>query len=279
MMQMYKVSKTAMNRAIEAIQPVACCSAFYEQDWVRHLAGDIFHPGGPDLTRRTIAAMNLHPGASILDLGCGTGTSALLLANELGLKVNAIDLSADNIKRAGSRLTSEAEPHRTVKFQQADAQELPFENGQFDGVLAECTFSLFSNQQTVLQEVKRVLNPTGQFGVTDMAVGGSLPDDIASIIAPWTCLVDAVDQRAYSNLFTSAGFEILKFSDESTGLTSLINLLKRKLLMLGVGTVMTGVKVPKFDIAEIKFWLDRIAAEVENGTIRYLCFNLQASSP
>ncbi len=59
------------------------------------------------------------------------------------------------------------------------------------------------------------------------------PDDIASVIAPWTCLVDAVDQQAYTDKFTRAGFKILKFSDESAGLTSLINLLKRKLLLLG----------------------------------------------
>jgi arsenite methyltransferase len=259
----------------ETTQPVSCCSAFYEQDWVRHLAGDIFHPGGPDLTRRTIAAMNLHPGASIADLGCGTGTSALMLASELGLEVSAIDLSEDNIKRARSRLSSETGQHPRVQFQQADAHELPFEDGYFDGVLAECTFSLFSNQQAVLEEVKRVLKPAGQFGVTDMAVGGPLPDDIASVIAPWTCLVDAVDQQAYTDKFTRAGFEILEFSDESTDLTSLINVLKRKLLLLGVGTVLAGVNVPKFDIAEIKFWLDKLAAEVEKGTVRYLRFDLQ----
>ena len=264
-----------MNSAVEATQPVSCCSAFYEQDWVRHLAEDIFHPGGPDLTRRTIAAMSLQPGASIVDLGCGTGTSALMLAEEHGLNVHAIDLSADNIKRAEARLPSAVNAPAKVCFQQADAHELPFEGRQFEGVLAECTFSLFQHQQQVLSEVRRVLKPAGQFGVTDMAVGGPLPDDIASIVAPWTCLVDAVDQQAYSDIFRSAGFNISEFSDESDGLISLINLLKRKLLLLGVGTVLAGANVPNFDIAEIKFWLDRVAAEVEKGTIRYLRFNLQ----
>ena len=260
-----------MNSVVEVAQPVSCCSAFYEQDWVRHLAGDIFHPGGPDLTRRTIEAMGLQACASLADLGCGTGTSALMLAEEHGLNVHAIDLGADNIKRARDRLSSTV----NVRFQQADAHELPFEDGQFDAVLAECTFSLFQHQQQVLSEVRRVLKPAGQFGVTDMAVGGPLPDDIASIVAPWTCLVDAVDQQAYADTFRNAGFDIMEFSDESAGLISLINLLKRKLLMLGVGTVLAGVNVPKFDIAEIKFWLDRVAAEVEKGTIRYLRFNLQ----
>ncbi len=146
---------------------------------------------------------------------------------------------------------------------------------QFDGVLAECTFSLFARQQDVLAEVKRVLKPGGQLGITDMAVGGPLPADIASMVAPWTCLVDAVDQQSYSNMFTGAGFEIREFSDESPALGSLINLLKRKLLLIGVGTELSGVSLPKFDIAEIKYWLDRVAAEVDKGTIRYLRFNLQ----
>ena len=266
----HRTTKKPMNSAVEASQPVSCCSAFYEQDWVRHLAGDIFHPGGPDLTRRTIEAMGLQAGASVTDLGCGTGTSALMLAEEHGLNVHAIDLSADNIKRARDRLSSSENVSANVRFQQADAHDLPFKDGQFEAVLAECTFSLFQDQQQVLSEVRRVLKPAGQFGVTDMAVGGPLPGDIASIVAPWTCLVDAVDQKAYSDTFRSAGFDIKEFSDESAGLISLINLSKRKLLLLGVGSVLAGVNVPKFNIAEIKFWLDRVAAEVEKGTIRYL---------
>lgn len=264
-----------MNSMTAPAQAGSCCSTFYEQDWVRHLAGDIFHPGGPELTQKTIAAMNLRPGASIADLGCGTGTSALMLAADPGLNVSAIDLSADNIMRAQDRLLAEARPAGNVQFQQADAHELPFEDGQFDAVLAECTFSLFTHQETVLAEVKRVLKPKGQLGITDMAVGGPLPDDIASIIAPWTCLVDAVDQQAYTDRFIAAGFKIKEFSDESTGLLSLIGLLKRKLLMLGVGSVLAGSGLPELDIAEIKYWLDSITSEVEKGSIRYLRFNLQ----
>jgi len=263
-----------MNSQVDTVQAASCCSAFYEQDWVRHLAEDIFHPGGQDLTQRTIAAMNLPADARIADLGCGTGTSALMLAN-LGLNVSAIDLSADNIRRAKDRMLADSNPVGTARFQQADAHELPFEDGQFDGVLAECSFSLFSRQERVLAEIHRVLKPSGRLGITDMAVGGPLPEDIAAVIAPWTCLVDAVDQQAYMNKFTGAGFKIRDFADESSALQSLVMLLKRKLLMLGVGSVMAGVNGPDFDIAEIKYWLDRVASEVEAGTIRYLRFSLQ----
>ena len=87
--------------------------------------------------------------------------------------------------------------------------------------------------------------------------------------------MDAVDQQAYADRFTAAGFEIMEFSDESTGLLSLISLLKRKLLLMGVGSVLAGDNVPQIDIAEIKYWLDRVTSEVEKGSIRYLRFNLQ----
>jgi hypothetical protein len=57
----------------------------------------------------------------------------------------------------------------------------------------------------------------------------------------------------------------------------LIQLLKRKLLLVGVGSVLSGANVPGFDIGEIKYWLDRVTTEVEKGNIRYLRFNLQKS--
>jgi len=250
-----------------------CCSAFYELDWVRQLAEDIFHPGGAALTRKTVAAMNLPPGATLVELGCGTGTSAMLLAEEFGLKISALDISAANIERAKVRAGSLCDQ---IRFEQADAQSLPFEAGKFDAALAECTFSLFPDQATALGEIRRVLKPGGHLAVTDMATGGPLPADIASVLAPWTCLADAIDQDAYVHRFENEGFSVVEISDESAGLDQMILSLKRKLLLLGVGRAMANRSVPDFDPGVVRHWLDRFQQEVDSGIIRYLRFQLQA---
>jgi arsenite methyltransferase len=262
-----------MTTLTESQTAKSCCSAFYEQDWVRQLAEDSFHPGGTDLTRRTVAAMDLPAHAALADLGCGTGTTALMLARDFDLHISGIDLSAANIERAIERMGSNG---TAVKFIQGDAHELPFENNELDGVLAECVFSLFTNQAAVLGEIKRVLKPGGKLAITDMAVGGPLPVDIIEVVAPWTCLVDALDQSTYAERFAAAGFTIQTIADESVGLTKLIQQLKRKLLLLGAGGLFVGDTLPTFDLAKIKHWLDRFQTEVERGSIRYLRFNLQA---
>ncbi len=263
-----------MTTATESMgqDAVSCCSTFYEQDWVRDLAEDIFHPGGEDLTRRTIAAMDLPAHATVADLVCVTGTTALMLDRDFNLQVTGVDLSAANIERAIERTDTNS---AAVRFMQADAQKLPFEGNELDGILAECSFSLFADQAAVLAEIKRVLKPGGKFAITDMAIGGPLPADIAEVISPWTCLVDAKDQQNYAQEFAAAGFEIQIIADESASLTNLIQLLKRKLLLLGAGGVLAGGSMPAFDLATIKYWLDRFQAEVEKGTIRYLRFNLR----
>jgi len=252
-----------------------CCSAFYELDWVRQLAEDIFHPGGEALTRKTVAAMNLAPGAALVELGCGTGTSAMLLAEEFGLQVSAVDISAVNIERAKKRAASFVE---RIRFQQADAQSLPFEPKEFDAALAECTFSLFPDQAAALAEIRRVLKPGGHLAVTDMATGGPLPADIAAVLAPWTCLADAVDQDAYVSRFEKSGFEVVEVADESVGLDEMVLALKRKLLLLGVGRAMASQTVPDFDPAVVRHWLDRFKEEVDKGAIRYLRFQLSRKS-
>ena len=256
--------------------PVSCCSAFYEQDWVRKLAEDIFHPGGEELTRKTIAAMQLPANARIADLGCGTGTTAILLADDYGLNVSAMDISAANIERATGRAKKAGV---SIHFSQSDAHQLPYADNELDAVLAECTFSLFAQQAAALAEISRVLKPGGKLAITDMATGGDLPDDIATVLAPWTCLADAVGQETYTEMFIAAGFEIHAIEDESAGLTSLNRMLKRKLLLLSAGAALgkgpqQSWSLPGIDLASIKFWLDRFESEVKNGTIRYLRFHL-----
>ena len=251
---------------------VSCCSAFYEQDWVRQLAEDIFHPGGESLTRRTVAAMKLPEHASIADLGCGTGTSAILLASQLNLQVSAVDISAANMERAAERVESAGIAMRLV---QADVHDLPFSDREFDAVLAECTFSLFSDQARVLAEIHRVLKPGGQLAITDMATSGPLPGDMADMLAPWTCLADATDQETYIEKFKAAGFSVQEIADESESLNQMILVLKRKLLLLSAGSLMGGNSLPDIDPGFVRYWLNRFKAEVETGLIRYLRFNLQ----
>ena len=40
---------------------VACCAAFYEQDWVQAVLGDSFHPGGAELSARLVRGWHLPP--------------------------------------------------------------------------------------------------------------------------------------------------------------------------------------------------------------------------
>jgi len=266
-----KVAKSAVAVPENPLS-LSCCSAFYEQDWVRHLAEDSFHPGGEDLTRRTIAAMHLPERAVIADLGCGTGTTAMMLARDHDLRVSAVDISTANIERAVERADANGV---AVRFNQADVHKLPFEDRELDGVLAECSFSLFNERPAVLAEIRRVLKPGGRLAVTDMATSGALPDDIAAVLAPWTCLADAIDQDTYTEIFIAGGFKIHVIADESASLISLLQLLKRKLLLLGVGGLLANGSLPDFDLATVKFWLDRFKTEVEKGSISYLRFNLQ----
>jgi hypothetical protein len=81
-------------------------------------------------------------------------------------------------------------------------------------------------------------------------------------------------------MFDAAGFEIQAVADESADLTSLVHMLKRKLLALGTGAVLVngaaqGSGLAGLDLENIRFWLDRFETEIEKGSIRYLRFNLR----
>ncbi|MEM6931066.1 MAG: class I SAM-dependent methyltransferase [Myxococcota bacterium] len=133
---------------METTDAAACCAAFYEQDWVRALMGDHFHPGGEALTRRLIGDLALQPGDRVLDLACGTGTTGLLLAEGWDVEVIGLDASASNVARAHER----AAECKTAAFVEGRAHAVPFANAQFDGVIVECAVSTFADKPAVAAE-------------------------------------------------------------------------------------------------------------------------------
>lgn len=253
----------------------ACCAAFYERDWVRAVLGDSFHPGGTDLSSRLARELHLPHGAKVLDVACGIGTTASLLAGTFGSEVVGLDASAANVARAEGLA-----PCGSVRFVTGDAAALPFPDDSFDAVVCECAVSTFADQPRVAAEFARVLKPGGAVGVTDMVVAGDLPGDIAGVIAPWTCLAAARSVIGYQSLFLSAGLCAVGYADESAALRKLVADLKRKLLVAGLGRSLGAVPgLDGLDVSRLRDLLDRAGGLVRDGTVQYARFTFSKGRP
>lgn len=125
---------------------------------------------GRDITRdqlNTPAFLAMLPdvkGLSGLDIGCGEGNNTRLVAKR-GATIFGIDSSEVFIKHA---IDMERETNLGIEFQIASADKLPFENDNFDFVMA--TMFLMDVPEPILsiREAFRVLRPGGffQFSIT-----------------------------------------------------------------------------------------------------------------
>jgi SAM-dependent methyltransferase len=256
---------------MSATEAAACCARFYEQDWVRAVLGDSFHPGGVELSARLVAALALPSDARVLDVACGVGTTALMMARRFGLDPVGCDASAPNLAVARDR--SAEEPPVLVEFVPGTAEALPFPDGTFDAVVCECAVSTFADQPRAVAEFARVLKPGGAVGISDMVVEGELPADVAGLVAPWTCLSGARSAVETQRLFLDAGLRAVGYADESAALRELVVDLKRKLLTAGLARSVARVPgLEALDVAALRDLLNRAAALADAGTVQYARF-------
>jgi len=122
----------------------------------RYLVPLLFEPYAEDLARRL---SDLERG-TVVEVAAGTGvvTRALrrALANEV--RIVATDLNEGMLKVAVSR---EGAP--TVRFQQADAQKLPFADGSADAIVCQFGMMFVPDKSAAQREAARVLAPGGRF--------------------------------------------------------------------------------------------------------------------
>ena len=96
--------------------------------------------------------------ARVADLGCGTGTIAVLLAGE-GYDVHGVDLSGAMVAAARAKA---AEAGVTVQLQQGDAASPPWEPASFDVVFARHVLWAMPDPATVVRRWTGLLRPGGR---------------------------------------------------------------------------------------------------------------------
>ena len=127
--------------------------------------------------------LNVPPGCRLLDVACGSGQLALLAARD-GVNVTGVDIATNAVERARARAQAAGLPAR---FEEADAEALPFEEGSFD-VVTSLLGAMFAPQpELVARELLRVCCPGGMIAMgnwTPQGFVGQMFKTIARFIAP-----------------------------------------------------------------------------------------------
>jgi SAM-dependent methyltransferase len=143
-----------------------------------HLVPLIFEPYAADLADRLAARVP----DRVLELAAGTGVVTRAMASVLPESVSIVgtDLNQSMIDFASARGTQ-----RAVKWRQADALHLPFENDTFDAVVCQFGVMFFPDKSKAFAEARRVLRLGGVFifNVWDRIEENEFADVVTSALA------------------------------------------------------------------------------------------------
>ncbi len=133
--------------------------------WAEQGHGEEMERHHSNIADQTIQLMNLQPGERVLDLGCGAGWAARILARAISGgrngsgQVVGLDVSDEMVRRA----RASSRDFDNILYVWGSASEIPWEDEFFDKVLSIESFYYYPDQSAALSEAKRVMAPGASF--------------------------------------------------------------------------------------------------------------------
>ena len=170
------------------------------------------------LQKKATSNINLRNNLNILDVGCGTGDSLILLSKfKFKLNLYGLDLSEKMIKRARKKLNGKA----ILKI--GDVENLPFKANSFDYVLNTEAFHHFPNPDKAVKEIYRILKKEGKLILADITFESLFIKRIFKLLEPGH--VKIYTKKEFNDLFVKNKFKVLK--QKKVGLFVILNIVKK----------------------------------------------------
>lgn len=120
---------------------------------------------GLDYKQRFVASLDVRPGQTVADIGCGPGTDLARLADAVGGtgSVIGVDREPRMLEEARRRLAGRA----NVEFRLGDIHTLPLPDGSVDRARVDRVLQHVADPAEAVREVRRVLRPGGLFGMAE----------------------------------------------------------------------------------------------------------------
>lgn len=152
------------------------------------------------------------PGMTVLDVCCGSGDLALLLARRVGKqgRVTGADFAVEQLAIAAQRSAAKGYSPRT-DWVEADALALPFDDNQYDAVTMGYGLRNLLDIPQGLKELQRVLKPGANAAILDFHQPSS---DLAQQFQQWyldTIVVPAAERRGLTEEYAYIGPSVERF--------------------------------------------------------------------
>ncbi|MGC9404533.1 MerR family transcriptional regulator [Vibrio genomosp. F10 str. 9ZC157] len=151
----------------------------YMKDFMKIFATlERWGPGSHKDSLKAMSLMSPQTMTDILDIGCGTGTSTLLLADNSNAHITAVDNEPVAIEQLDKKIQN-AQLHERISPVYASMTELPFQAKSFDAIWAEgCVYVM--GMENALKQWKPLLKDNGVLMVSDLVWLTDSPDEEAT---------------------------------------------------------------------------------------------------
>jgi SAM-dependent methyltransferase len=128
----------------------------------------------------------LKPGERVVDIGSGAGLDSLIAAKMVGPtgRVVGVDMTPAMLDKARHAAIEAGLDH--VEFRKGYGEALPVLDNWADVVISNGVLNLMPDKSTALQEMARILKPTGRLQIGDILVQKPVPESAKRKIDLWT---------------------------------------------------------------------------------------------
>lgn len=166
--------------------------------------------------------LQLSPGSSVLEIGCGSGGYAVDLAKRIGCRITGFEINASGVQTA-TALAEKEEVSDIARFEQHDASaSLPYEDNSFDAAFSTDVMCHVPHRKQVLTNTREVLKPGGRFVFSDALVIGGVVSNEEIATRSSVDLYFFSPPGVNEQLIEESGFRLLEARDttESSALLS-----------------------------------------------------------
>lgn len=125
------------------------------------------------------------PDATVVDLGCGAGLDALIVASRLSDdgQLVGVDYSAE--MAALARKNATAAGRSNMRVVEAEVEQLPLADASVDVVIANGIFNLSPEKERVVSEIARILKPGGIMTAAEIVLTEDIPAEERGTLDDW----------------------------------------------------------------------------------------------